>query len=119
MVLTDQKPVSESPLVLQEIEEPKAAAGELRIKVNVCAVCRTDIHIVEGDLEFHQKPLVPGHQIVGQIDQLGPDVTQFRPGQRIGIAWLRHVDGSCRFCRRQQENLCPASRYTGYDADGG
>ena len=71
MILTDQKPVGESPLVLQEIDEPKPAAGEVRIKVNVCAVCRTDIHIVEGDLELHRKPLVPGHQIVGHIDDVG------------------------------------------------
>jgi len=119
MVLSDQKPVSESPLVLQEIDEPKAAAGELRVKVNACAVCRTDIHIVEGDLDLHQKPLVPGHQIVGRIDEIGAGATQFRRGERIGIAWLRHVDGSCRFCRRQQENLCPNSRYTGYDTNGG
>jgi len=119
MILTEQKPVSESPLVLQEIDEPKPAVGEVRIKVNVCAVCRTDIHIVEGDLDLHRRPLVPGHQIVGKIDEVGSGITRLRRGQRIGIAWLRHVDGSCRFCRREQENLCPSSRYTGYDAHGG
>ena len=119
MVLTEQKQVSQSPLTLQELDEPQAGTGEVRIKVSVCAVCRTDIHIVEGDLALHRTPIIPGHQIVGRIDQLGPGVTRLRVGQRIGIAWLRHVDGSCRFCQRGSENLCPASRYTGYDANGG
>lgn len=119
MVLMEQKPVGESPLVLRELAEPQPAADEVRVKVSVCAVCRTDIHIVEGDLALHKRPVIPGHQIVGRIDQLGEDVTRFQVGQRIGIAWLRHVDGSCPFCRRGRENLCPDSRYTGYDADGG
>lgn len=119
MFLTKQKPVSESPLVLREVAEPQPAADEVRVKVSVCAVCRTDIHIVEGDLPLHRTPIIPGHQIVGRIDQLGENVTRFEIGQRIGIAWLRHVDGSCPLCRRGRENLCPDSRYTGYDADGG
>jgi propanol-preferring alcohol dehydrogenase len=119
MVLTEQKLVSQSPLICQEIDEPVAGAGELRLKVSVCAVCRTDIHIVEGDLPLHETPVIPGHQIVGRIDQVGPNVTRFRVGQRIGVAWLREVDGSCRFCQRGSENLCLSSRYTGYDVDGG
>jgi propanol-preferring alcohol dehydrogenase len=119
MVLMEQKPVSESPLVLRELDEPEPAADEVRVRVSVCAVCRTDIHIVEGDLPLHRTPVIPGHQIVGRIDQLGENVTRFQVGQRIGIAWLRHVDGSCLFCQRGRENLCLDSRYTGYDADGG
>lgn len=119
MVLIEQKPVNESPLVFRELAEPQPAADEVRVTVNACAVCRTDIHIVEGDLPLHRAPVIPGHQIVGRIDQLGENVTRFRLGQRIGIAWLRHVDGSCLFCRRGRENLCLDSRYTGYDADGG
>jgi propanol-preferring alcohol dehydrogenase len=119
MVLEQQKPVSESPLVLREVAEPQPAADEVRVKVSACAVCRTDIHIVEGDLALHRNPVIPGHQAVGRVDQLGENVTRFRVGQRIGIAWLRHVDGSCRFCRGGRENLCPDSRYTGYDVDGG
>jgi propanol-preferring alcohol dehydrogenase len=87
--------------------------------VSVCGVCRTDIHIVEGDLALHRNPIIPGHQIVGRIDQIGEGVNQSRLGLRIGIAWLQHVDGTCQFCRRGRENLCPSSRYTGYDADGG
>jgi propanol-preferring alcohol dehydrogenase len=119
MVLMEQKPVSESPLVLRELDEPQPAADEVRVRVSVCAVCRTDIHIVEGDLALHRTPVIPGHQIVGRIDRLGENVTRFQVGQRIGIAWLRHVDGSCLFCQRGRENLCLDSRYTGYDADGG
>lgn len=119
MVLTEQKPASESPLALRELAEPQPAADEVRVRVSVCAVCRTDIHLVEGDLPLHRTPVIPGHQIVGRIDQLGENVTRFRVGQRIGIAWLRHVDGSCPLCRRGRENLCPDSRYTGYDVDGG
>jgi propanol-preferring alcohol dehydrogenase len=119
MILEQQRPVGESPLVLREVDEPQPAADEVRVKVSVCAVCRTDIHIVEGDLALHRTPLVPGHQVVGQIDQVGGSITRFHVGQRIGIAWLRHVDGTCRFCRRGRENLCPGSRFTGYDVDGG
>jgi propanol-preferring alcohol dehydrogenase len=119
MVLGQQKPVSESPLVLREVDEPQAAADEVRVKVSACAVCRTDIHIAEGDLALHRTPVVPGHQVVGRIDQMGGSVTRLQLGQRIGIAWLRHVDGTCSFCRRGRENLCPGSRYTGYDVDGG
>lgn len=119
MVLTEQKLVSQSPLICQEIDEPVAGPGEVRLKVSVCAVCRTDIHIVEGDLPLHRTPVIPGHQIVGRVDQIGSNVTGFRVGQRIGVAWLREVDGSCRFCRRGSENLCLNSRYTGYDTDGG
>jgi propanol-preferring alcohol dehydrogenase len=89
------------------------------VKVSACAVCRTDIHIVEGDLALHRTPVIPGHQVVGRIDQIGGGVTRFHLGQRIGIAWLRQVDGTCRFCQRGRENLCPNSRYTGYDVDGG
>ncbi len=119
MVLTQQKPVEQAPLLAREVAEPRAGAGEVRIKVSVCAVCRTDIHIAEGDLELHKSPLVPGHQIVGRIDQVGDGVTRLKEGQRVGIGWLRHVDGTCEFCRRGRENLCRDSRYTGYDADGG
>lgn len=119
MLLRQQKPVGESPLVLEEIGEQQPGEAELRIKVSVCAICRTDIHIVEGDLPLHRNPVIPGHQIVGRIDKVGANVTNFHSGQRIGIAWLRSVDGSCRFCQRGDENLCPNSHYTGYDADGG
>ncbi len=119
MILSEQKPVEDSPLVEREIAEPQAGPGEVRIKVSACAVCRTDIHIAEGDLELHKSPIIPGHQIVGRIDQVGEGVEDRKIGERIGVGWLRHVDGTCEFCRRGRENLCPDSRYTGYDADGG
>jgi propanol-preferring alcohol dehydrogenase len=119
MVLEQQRPVGALPLVLRELDEPQPAADEVRVKVSVCAVCRTDIHIVEGDLPLHRAPVIPGHQVVGRIDQLGENITRFHVGQRVGIAWLRHVDGSCPLCRRGRENLCRDSRYTGYDVDGG
>lgn len=119
MLLEEQQPVENSPLREREVAEPQAGPGELRIKVSACAVCRTDIHIVEGDLPLHKKPLIPGHQIVGRIDQIGPGLTNRELGQRVGVGWLRHVDGSCEWCRRGRENLCPDSRYTGYDGDGG
>ena len=119
MILTEPKPVEDSPLTLREVASPQAGAGEVRIRVSVCGVCRTDIHIAEGDLALHRSPIIPGHQIVGRIDQIGGGVTRLRVGQRIGVAWLRHVDGTCAFCARGRENLCPDSRYTGYDVDGG
>jgi alcohol dehydrogenase, propanol-preferring len=119
MILTEQKRVEWSPLSQREMDAPRVQLGQVRVKVNVCAVCRTDIHIVEGDLALHKMPVVPGHQIVGRVDEIGDDVIRLRVGQRIGIAWLQHVDDTCQFCRRGRENLCRDSRYTGYDVDGG
>jgi propanol-preferring alcohol dehydrogenase len=119
MTLEKQQPIEESPLQLTELEEPRPGPGEVRVKTSVCATCRTDLHIVEGDLALPRSPLVPGHQVVGTVDQLGEGAGRFREGDRVGIAWLRHTDGSCRFCRRGRENLCPESRYTGYHDHGG
>jgi propanol-preferring alcohol dehydrogenase len=85
----------------------------------VCGVCRTDLHIVEGELPPHRPHVVPGHQIVGVVDAGGSNCTRFMPGQRVGIAWLRSTCGICDFCRRGDENLCAEARFTGYDADGG
>jgi len=119
MVLTQQQSLDSAPLAFSEVDTPQAGPGEVRIKVSACAVCRTDIHIIEGDLPIHKSPVIPGHQIVGMVDQVGKDAKRFRLGQRIGIAWLRNVDGTCKFCQRSRENLCLTSGYTGYDADGG
>lgn len=119
MVLQSQADVQSHPLVLRDVPDPLPGAREVRIKVSVCAVCRTDLHVIEGDLTPHRMPLIPGHQVVGVIDEVGPGCTRLERGQRIGIAWLRHTDGTCAFCRRGRENLCADSRYTGYDADGG
>jgi propanol-preferring alcohol dehydrogenase len=119
MILTQQKRVEELPLTQREMDAPRAGPGEVRVKVSVCAVCRTDLHIIEGDLAPHRMPVIPGHQIVGRVDETGDGVMRLRVGRRIGIAWLQHVDGTCQFCRRGRENLCCDSRYTGYDVDGG
>jgi propanol-preferring alcohol dehydrogenase len=91
----------------------------VRIRVHCCAVCRTDLHVIEGDLPQAKMPIIPGHQIVGTIDKLGSNERRLAVGQRVGIAWLRHTCGQCDFCTRGQENLCPAAEFTGYTADGG
>jgi alcohol dehydrogenase, propanol-preferring len=98
---------------------PEPAAGELLLRVRACAVCRTDLHVAEGDLPVHRPGVTPGHEIVGEVVALGAGVEGFREGERVGVAWLRHTCGHCLYCLRGAENLCPESRYTGWDADGG
>jgi len=98
---------------------PEPGPGELLVKVIATAVCRTDLHIVEGDLEAHLSPVIPGHEVVGEVAALGEGVTQWAAGQRAGIAWLRATCGQCVYCARGDENLCPRSQYTGWHADGG
>jgi propanol-preferring alcohol dehydrogenase len=112
-------PVDGNPLEWVERPIPEPDSGQVRVKVLVCGVCRTDLHLTEGDLPAHGTAVIPGHEIVGTVDALGPGTSRFELGQRIGIAWLRHTDGSCRFCRRGFENLCLAPRFTGWDDDGG
>ena len=98
---------------------PRPAPGELLVAVRACGVCRTDLHVAEGDLAVHRQQVTPGHEVVGEVAGLGADVTGFAFGDRVGIAWLRHTCGRCAYCLRGDENLCPDSRYTGWDADGG
>jgi propanol-preferring alcohol dehydrogenase len=112
-------PIDEGPLALVERPEPHPGPGELRVRVSVCGVCRTDLHLAEGDLAPRRADVTPGHEIVGVVDELGASATRFAIGERVGIAWLRHTCGSCRFCRRGDENLCLTPRFTGWDADGG
>jgi propanol-preferring alcohol dehydrogenase len=107
------------PLVLGERPPPEPAAGEIRIRVTACGVCRTDLHLAEGDLPPRRGGTVPGHEVVGVVDAVGEACQRFRLGQRAGIAWLRHTCGRCRWCRRGAENLCIDPRFTGWDADGG
>ncbi|MGV8873655.1 MAG: zinc-dependent alcohol dehydrogenase family protein [Rhodococcus sp. (in: high G+C Gram-positive bacteria)] len=108
------------PLHLVEEDRPVPASGELLVSVEACGVCRTDLHVVEGDLPVHSPHVVPGHEIVGTVTALGSDtVTPFRVGDRVGIPWLRHTCGVCSFCAAGRENLCTQSRYTGWDHDGG
>jgi propanol-preferring alcohol dehydrogenase len=102
-----------------EVPEPEPGPGEVRVRVSACGVCRTDLHLAEGDLPVRRRGTVPGHEIVGIVDRLGPGSDRFAVGDRIGIAWLRSTCGRCRWCRRGSENLCPEARFTGWDADGG
>jgi propanol-preferring alcohol dehydrogenase len=112
-------PIDGDPLALVEVDEPRPGPGEVRIRVAACGVCRTDLHLAEGDLPPHGLDVVPGHEVVGVVDALGAGAARFTIGDRIGIAWLRHTCGRCRFCRRGDENLCLTPRFTGWDADGG
>ncbi len=98
---------------------PQPGPGELLVAVLACGVCRTDLHVTEGDLAVHRPHVTPGHEVVGEVVGIGPDVEDFATGDRVGIAWLRHTCGQCQYCLRGAENLCPNSRYTGWDADGG
>jgi propanol-preferring alcohol dehydrogenase len=95
------------------------AADEVRIQVSACAVCRTDLHVVEGELPVRRQPVIPGHQVVGRITELGAGVTGLEIGQRVGVAWLHRTCGTCRFCRSGRENLCEAAEFTGWTVDGG
>ena len=105
--------------MLEEIPPPEPGAGQVRVHVEACAVCRTDLHIVDGELAKPKLPLVLGHQIVGVVDELGDGVHDRAVGDRVGIPWLASTDGDCRFCRSDRENLCENARFTGYDVDGG
>ena len=107
------------PLVRRDLPEPAPGAGQVRIRVHACAVCRTDLHVVDGELPNPKLPLVPGHEIVGQVDMLGDKVTDFTVGDRVGVPWLGWTCGECKFCRTGRENLCPRARFTGYTLDGG
>lgn len=118
--VTTPGPVSGTPMRFAEVPRPSPAPGELLIRVEACGVCRTDLHVCEGDLPVHRAEVVPGHEVVGEIvDIAGGSETAFRVGQRVGVPWLRSTCGRCTYCRRGAENLCPDSTYTGWDADGG
>ena len=119
MVLAAPASIDSAPLMERELPDPEAGAGEIRVKVSVCGICRTDLHVVEGELPPVTPHIVPGHQIVGVVDQCGPGTHRFAMGQRVGIAWLRSTCGKCKFCLGCSENLCPQARFTGYHENGG
>jgi propanol-preferring alcohol dehydrogenase len=119
MVLEDIAPIDSSPLKLTEVPEPVPGRGEVRLEVRCCAICRTDLHVIEGDLPRAKLPIIPGHQIVGVVDVVGEGCRRLEVGQRVGVAWLRHTCGTCAFCRMGRENLCESSCFTGYHQDGG
>jgi propanol-preferring alcohol dehydrogenase len=111
--------ISAGPLRREDREPPEPVGNQVRVRISVCGVCRTDLHLAEGDLPPRRPSVTPGHEVVGRVEALGPDVTRFSTGDRIGVAWLAGTDGTCRFCRRGAENLCLAPRFTGWDVDGG
>src|SRR3989441_13314973 len=119
MVLESQAPSGAQPHRLEPPPKPEPAAGEILVRIAACGLCRTDLHIGEGELPLARTPIVPGHQAVGRVDGMGPGVTHLRPGDRVGIAWLRRTCGACRHCESGRENLCERAEFTGYHADGG
>lgn len=106
-------------LQLRDVAKPTPAKGQLLVRVATCAVCRTDLHVVDGELPDPKLPLIPGHQIVGRVEQIGTGVEGFSIGDRVGIPWLGWTDGECAYCRSNRENLCDRARFTGYTIDGG
>lgn len=118
-VVKNTAPIDQDPLAWSERETPEPGPGQLRIRVSCCGVCRTDLHLAEGDLPPHHAAVTPGHEVVGHVDRLGPGADRFSVGDRVGVAWLGRTDGTCRFCRRGAENLCEAPVFTGWDVHGG
>ncbi len=119
MLLKSPAPIGAAPLQMADLPPPVPGPGEILIRVDYCGLCHTDLHIVEGDIPMERLPVIPGHQVVGQVMDRGPGVMQFQPGDRVGLAWLHHTCGVCRHCREDRENLCEAARFTGLHRDGG
>lgn len=119
MLLSNYADIHSSPLQMTECPDPVPALGELLVRVRCCGICRTDLHVIEGELPQARRPVVPGHQVVGVVESRGPGCHRLKIGQRVGVAWLRETCGICKFCRAERENLCEAARFTGYHADGG
>lgn len=117
--LDQPKPVEEQPLELRDLPVPEPGEGDVLLRVLCCAICRTDLHIIEGDLTLPKLPVTPGHQIVAIVEKLGSGVSFLKPGELVGVPWLASVDGSCHFCQIDRENLCDNGRFTGLHVDGG
>src|SRR2546425_3934516 len=115
MVLNEPK----RPLELRDVPKPKPGRGQLLVRVSTCAVCRTDLHVVDGELPNPKLPLILGHQIVGRVEEIGEENSNFAIGDRVGIPWLGWTDGDCAYCRSSRENLCDSAKFTGYTIDGG
>ena len=112
-------PITTHPLRLIDHDPPIPGPGQLRVRVSCCGVCRTDLHLAEGDLAPKRHGVTPGHEVVGVVDMIGPDATRFATGQRVGVPWLGGTDGTCAYCARDAENLCTSPTFTGWDVDGG
>jgi len=119
MVSYNPAPIDSSPLKFQDLPLPEPGAEQIRVRVEACAICRTDLHVIEGELPPQSPQIVPGHQAVGIVDKLGLQVNRIGLGDRVGIAWLRSTCDQCRYCRAGNENLCPNARFTGYHENGG
>ena len=117
--LSHPAPVESNPLAFGDQPEPAVGPGEVLVRVESCGVCRTDLHVVEGELEPRKSPITPGHQVVGVVEECGPEATRFRKGARVGVAWLHGTCGVCEFCRSGRENLCERASFTGWTVDGG
>ena len=111
--------VETNPLKFLEVAVPRPGPGEIQVRVRACGVCRTDLHVVEGELPPRKSPIIPGHQIVGVVEESGADARRFSKGARVGVAWLHRTDGTCEYCRAGAENLCDHPSFTGYTVDGG
>ncbi len=107
------------PLLWEEVPDPTPGPGQIRLRVRACGLCHTDLHTIEGELALPRLPIIPGHQIVGIVDQVGPGVTRFQVGDRAGVPWLNSTCGTCEYCQRGQENLCERAQFTGLHVDGG
>ena len=118
-MLLNPASVGSNPLHFGDAPEPAIGPSELLVRVHACGVCRTDLHVVEGELEQRKSPITPGHQAVGVIERRGPGATRFEEGARVGVPWLHHTDGVCQFCRGGRENLCEKAVFTGWMVDGG
>jgi len=119
MVLHEQAMIEEEPLRLEEVPDPEPEPGEIRVKVHTCGVCHTDLHEVEGDLKLRRRPIILGHEVIGEVHALGEGVERWEIGDRVGMAWLYSTPDDCEFRQRGLENLCPGAKFTGWDVDGG
>jgi propanol-preferring alcohol dehydrogenase len=119
MVLEAPAAIEADPLELREVPEPEPGPGEIVVEVSVCGICRTDLHVVEGELPPQRRPVIPGHQVVGRVAARARDARRFREGDRVGIAWLHRTCGACAYCKSGDENLCRAPVFTGWHVDGG
>ncbi|MHC4845958.1 MAG: zinc-dependent alcohol dehydrogenase family protein, partial [Planctomycetota bacterium] len=117
--LAGPAPVEQRPLSMETVKRPVPGPGQVLVAVSACGVCRTDLHVVEGELESRRSPLIPGHQVVGRVEAVGEEVADALLGARVGIAWLHSTCGRCRFCARGRENLCERAEFTGWTRDGG
>jgi len=119
MILKQAANVTANPLILSDLDDPDPGTGQVRVKIHVCGVCRTDLHVIEGELPARTRPIIPGHQAVGIVDRIGPHVLSVQVGDRVGIAWLQGTCKMCEFCESGRENLCPEAIFSGYHVHGG